>query len=113
MRTLIDPNNPVMLCHITPYDMGLMSCDVGDFVVTMLHGPEDLKQMIMTYNGMTNINIQQPGPFTGPNTVMFIHFRDRDAMNKYLKGEYGDENMRNIIRGRLKEFFNEPNQTYA
>ena len=112
MRTLVDPHSPSVQFHLTSYDLGVGEADINDFLHLLQHGPEDLKQKVLAYNGIVSINLQRPSPFT-PNTVLSMVFNSHHSLMSYLRGERGDSNQINEIRPRLKEFFDEQDRLQA
>lgn len=106
MRISTDPRNPVALFEITPYDRGMETADINDFLFVLQHGPQDLKQMLLNHNGIVSINVQGNDLFNR-NTLLIMTFTDREAMMRYLKGEITNPAQVAIINTRLKEFFDE------
>ena len=112
MRTLVDPKNPIVQFHLTPYDLGVGEADINDFLHLLQYGSEDLKQKVLAYNGIVSINVEGANPFSR-NTNLTMTFKTRDAMMRYLKGELGDKSQIDAIRPRLKEFFDEQDKIHG
>ena len=114
MRIMIDPNNPVAIFELTPWDMGgTGNADIVDFLAVLQHGYEEIRQGLLNYCGIMSINMQGANPFS-PNTKITMQFGSREGMMKYLKGEEtGDKSLYPDLGKKIKDFLDERDKLQA
>jgi len=107
VRITVSPTHPVARFQITTYDINMNYHDIGDFFVLLTQGPPELRNEVLSYNGIVSVNWEKPNGFTTLVSVLQFTFVTREIMFRYLKGEgpLGKAHLAPQINAKLKEFF--------